>query len=171
MYDDNERDIESAMLMRVGRSEEWIKHSERRIQILEENDKSFEKLASTLELIQQLDVEKQKHQMFVDKQNQAQTEKFSNTLERMNLSFNRIDESMQQLYTANRDIIYKIDNIETDVAGVKAQVQGVNDKVAEMEQDDNINWKKGVKTLGKAVLMAMASGVGAYILLQFGVGK
>lgn len=169
MYDDNERDIESAMLMRVGRSEEWIKQSERRIQILEENDKSFEKLASTLELIQQLDVEKQKHQMFVDKQSQAQMEKFSNTLERMNGSFNRIDESMQQLYTANRDIIYKIDNIETDVASVKAQVKGVNDKVDEMEKDDHINWKKGLKAIGGVIVMAIAGAIGVYIASKLGL--
>lgn len=169
MFEDNEKELEKAILMRVGRSEEWLKQSERRIQILEENDKSFEKLASTLELIQQLDVQKQKHQIFIDAQSQAQMEKFSNTLEKMNGSFNRIDESMQQLYTANRDIIYKIDNIEADVAGVKTDVHSVTKKVGEMEADDTINWKKGVKTFGGAVLMAIAGVIGVYMASKFGM--
>lgn len=169
MFDDNDKEIETAILMRVGRSEEWIKQTERRIQILEENDMSFSKLAQTMELIQQLDAQKQKHQIFIDAQSQAQMEKFSNTLEKMNGSFNRIDESMQQLYTANRDIIYKIDNIEADVAGVKTDVHSVTKKVGEMEADDNINLKKGMKTLGAAVLLAIAGAFGAYLANKFGL--
>lgn len=132
---------------KVSRNEVKIDDHERRLQIVENNSASLIELKTIIKMQVEDNKEREKRQIQRDEKQDAQMEKFSNTLDKVN-------ENLTGLNSGLQDVTARVGKIE---------------EAQEMKRIDwGLLWKeilfKGLPTVAATVL-------GAYLLWKFGIGQ